>query len=770
MNQVRAPSGTPVTDVSGITHSVPTVRPFTWLPIPAYIALIAILSAAMSRSLAASLVFDPPVLMLVFNTVFLFGVSFAVCTVAMRAYLASGSSNILLLGCGVLALGSAALAGGWVRPLGGTANASVTIHNLGVLLASVLYAMSALLTLLKVEQEKILETRRQKLFIAFAGTLILLFIIIAVTLRGIVPLFWVAGVGSTSIKQAVLGTAVALFALTSTYTMILYFRTRGYFLYWYSLALALTAIGLIGITVMKAVGDPIGWAGRTAQYVGGVYFLMAALSALRDAKKQGVTLETAVDRFYRQSEVHYQDLVDTVSDAIISIDDRKRVLLWNQGAEKMFGYAPNEAAGCPVADLVMPEGFVERLNEELQALEGEIRNPFAAKGLEIEMRRKDGTTFPSETALSMRRIGSSWITTLVVRDFTGRKLNEERIARLTKLYSVLSRVSEMIVRTHDEGQLYAEVCRIVAEEGGFPLVWVGQVKDLQVMPTAWHGPEADYLKEIRVETEGELGHGPTGTCIREDRPVINDDFDINLSTAPWRKPAMSRGFRASAAFPLHRQGRVVGSLTIYAPEPGTFDAEHVKLLESLCADISYALDAIQHEKLRIQAEQTLRVSETRFKLLSETAEKLLVTDNPQEIVNELCRDVMGHLDCEAFFNFLVDEVTGRLHLNACAGIPEEEARKIDWLDYGVAVCGCVAQEGHPIVAGDILNTFDTRTELVKSYGIQAYACHPLVAQGRLIGILSFGTKTRSNFSPEDLALMKTVTDEVAMAMERMRLI
>jgi signal transduction histidine kinase len=131
---------------------------------------------------------------------------------------------------------------------------------------------------------------------------------------------------------------------------------------------------------------------------------------------------------------------------------------------------------------------------------------------------------------------------------------------------------------------------------------------------------------------------------------------------------------------------------------------------------------------------------------------------------------MSHLDCHCFFNFLVDESVGKLHLNACAGIPEEEANKIEWLGYGAAVCGCVARDRERIVAEDIFNTPDIRTELVKSYGIQAYACHPLMVQGKLIGTLSFGTRTRKHFSSDDLALMRTVTDQVAVAMERIRLI
>jgi len=164
----------------------------------------------------------------------------------------------------------------------------------------------------------------------------------------------------------------------------------------------------------------------------------------------------------------------------------------------------------------------------------------------------------------------------------------------------------------------------------------------------------------------------------------------------------------------------------------------------------------------------IKHAEQRLDLLAETASSLLKSDSPQQVVESLCSKVMAFLDCQAFFNFLADEENNRLRLNAWAGIPAEEARRIEWLDYGVAVCGCAARDGSRIVAEDIMNTPDIRTELVKSYGIQAYACHPLISQGEVLGTLSFGTRTRSCFSDDDLELMKAVTDQVAIAMERKR--
>jgi signal transduction histidine kinase/ActR/RegA family two-component response regulator len=162
------------------------------------------------------------------------------------------------------------------------------------------------------------------------------------------------------------------------------------------------------------------------------------------------------------------------------------------------------------------------------------------------------------------------------------------------------------------------------------------------------------------------------------------------------------------------------------------------------------------------------VTRARLQLLSRTAGRLLAAENPQEVIDELCRDVMTHLDCQAFFNFLSDPAVNKLRLNACAGIPEAEAHRIEWLDYGVTVCGCVANTRQRMVVQDVMHSTDHNTDLIRSYGIQAYCCHPLLAEGgRLIGTLSFGTNKRRSFAADEVDLMQTVSDQVATAVERM---
>jgi PAS domain S-box-containing protein len=178
------------------------------------------------------------------------------------------------------------------------------------------------------------------------------------------------------------------------------------------------------------------------------------------------------------------------------------------------------------------------------------------------------------------------------------------------------------------------------------------------------------------------------------------------------------------------------------------------------------IGAMQDLTDRKRAEQAQQDGEEELRLLAWTAGKLLSAPDPQAFVEELCREVMARLGCDVFVNFLADEATARLHMNACGGIPDAEARRMEWLDYGVAVCGCVARDRQRIIAEDISSSDDPRTALVKSFGVQAYCCHPILAQGRLLGTLSFGTRTRLRFTGREVETMRTVTDQVAAAMQR----
>jgi len=162
----------------------------------------------------------------------------------------------------------------------------------------------------------------------------------------------------------------------------------------------------------------------------------------------------------------------------------------------------------------------------------------------------------------------------------------------------------------------------------------------------------------------------------------------------------------------------------------------------------------------------MRKSNERLGLLEETASQLLKSESPQKVIDSLCHKVLDFLDCQVFFNYLVDDEKRRLHLNAWDGIPEEDAGKMEWLDYGVGLCGCSARDGCRLVVEDVQETSDQYSALVRPFGITAYACHPLIAKGQVLGTLSFCAKGRNTFGEDELSLMQAVADQVAIAIDR----
>ena len=193
----------------------------------------------------------------------------------------------------------------------------------------------------------------------------------------------------------------------------------------------------------------------------------------------------------------------------------------------------------------------------------------------------------------------------IVRWF-GTNTDIEELKRAQRLLAVLSRVNEAIVRIHEEPAL---------QPGGVPHrrrgrrvpAGLDRLRSRRGGDTRRRGRERGRLP---VRDQGDGGRR-AGT---RDRPAPASErggrsstttSPANAATSAWSASARRHGFRASAAFPLRRRGKAVGALSLYAARPGVFDAEHVRLLEALSADLSYALDALQLDELRRAAETAL---------------------------------------------------------------------------------------------------------------------------------------------------------------------
>ncbi|MCX6659521.1 MAG: hypothetical protein NTX81_03980 [Candidatus Bathyarchaeota archaeon] len=225
-------------------------------------------------------IFEPPMLLCLLNILFLSLMSFVVAYISMRSYLASGLLSVLMIGSGLLQFGSASLIAGFLRDLPGGANATPSVHNIGALAAGLFQIGGSALSL--TGHAPNVSWIRLKGALAYLGVSVSTVIITWATLNNTIPTFFVQGTGPTLLRQVVLGVAIVLFAVSSILVYRRYAENGSDILYWYSLALMLTAVGLLAVYLQRAVGSPIGWIGRIAQYFGAVYFLVSVYSASKE--------------------------------------------------------------------------------------------------------------------------------------------------------------------------------------------------------------------------------------------------------------------------------------------------------------------------------------------------------------------------------------------------------------------------------------------------------------------------------------------------------
>lgn len=198
---------------------------------------------------------------------------------------------------------------------------------------------------------------------------------------------------------------------------------------------------------------------------------------------------------------------------------------------------------------------------------------------------------------------------VVFDDITPHITSAEKIAQLSRLYAALSCCSQAIVHSSGPDELLPKICRDMVEHGGMKMAWIGMVDEAEriVHPVAACGSGTGYLNgtEISTDPEQPTGRGPTGTAIREDKPVWCHDFQSDPSTAPWHEAGASFGWKSSAAIPLHKAGRVVGALNIYSDMPDTFGEDIRKLSIGMADEISFALDSFAREEDRKRMHETL---------------------------------------------------------------------------------------------------------------------------------------------------------------------
>jgi PAS domain S-box-containing protein len=290
-----------------------------------------------------------------------------------------------------------------------------------------------------------------------------------------------------------------------------------------------------------------------------------------------------------------QKLIDS-AESILITDMQHKLVYWSHGAERLFGWTSDEVLGKDPQALLQTSYPEPRENSDLQ-----LQRTGHWHG-QLHCKRKDGSCLVIESSWALDEETGNILQTCL--DITAQASAEAKLRRANRALNAHSRVNQALLHATTEDELMHHAVEIIVQEGGYPLAWVGIPQhdpEHNVRIAAGAGNASDYLKSLRITWNDEpLGRGPTGTALREVRPVVVQDFLSSPMSAPWRDNAEAHRVGSGVSLPMIVQGQVVAALSVYALEKDAFEHEEFRSISELAAELALG---IHNCRLKVLAEE-----------------------------------------------------------------------------------------------------------------------------------------------------------------------
>lgn len=454
----------------------------------------------------------------------------------------------------------------------------------------------------------------------------------------------------------------------------------------------------------------------------------------------------------RESEVRYRDLVEQASDGIFLADAQGRLAGVNPRGCAMLGYTRDEILQLSIQDLIPPDDLAGKAIpfHELRAGKTVL--------VERRLRRKDGLLVPVE--ISARMLDSGLLQG-IVRDVTERKKMEGETRRQAARAEALLRTASRLNAQLDLDRVLKVVCQETCAALDVPVAAVMLHDDKRdvLYLAGGSGLPPGFTERVKP-----LPRALYDEYVRRMGPVVVIPDLRAIPELPVSALCRDYGLRTCAGVSMQRGGSLIGALAVATMgEVRRFAADELALLQGLADQAAQAL--------------------VNARLFSETRRRLKLV----QALRNIDMAITGSLDLRVTFSVALDEITAQLDMDAAAilllNLHTQTLEYAAWrgfrtkapdhirLRLGEGYAGRAALERHTVYIPNLSEAAveSAQAPLLASEGFVAYYAVPLIAKGRVQGVLEVFHRTPAKSDGEWLEFLETLAGQAAIAIDNVAL-
>jgi PAS domain S-box-containing protein len=473
-------------------------------------------------------------------------------------------------------------------------------------------------------------------------------------------------------------------------------------------------------------------------------------------------------------EAQIEQLLNSVPDAMVLINQAGQIVFANSLAERLFGYARNELVGQPL-EILIPSRFHPQHRQHITRYFAQPHARPMGIDLELYALRKDGREFPVEVSLGPLQTEAGFFVSSAIRDSTRRrKKTEELLQRATQL-ALINEIGSQITLELELAEVFSQTARLVQETFDYHHVALFLIEGEVLRLKAVAGSYQTYFSPDHIQ---HLNEGINGWVAGHGQKLVAND--VSQESHYISLIAEHSITQAELCLPINIGGQTVGVLDIQSPRRNAFRQNDIMAMEALTHHIAAAIEiarlyeqAQQEIAERTRAEAKLQHRNRELTLLNQVIAASTAILIPEAFLEMVCRELA--------LAFKMPQVTAALFN------PEKSEIRVV-AEYLAEKELSLMNVAFPVARNPLLRHILTHkaplpiTEpqndphllplqnLVEQRGTRALLLLPLLIEGEVTGVLGLEDTKPHSFSAQEVSLAWSVADQVAGALARAALV